>query len=419
MEKITRIELFHVSIPLPKPFYPSWIPGYPSSHCNMTLIRLTTGSGITGISAGYAMEQEREGLGNLLGPYLIGLDASNIPLVKQRLREAGYLGWRNVWIEAAFWDILGKLKEQPLYKLINPDSPIIDKISVYCSTGEIHSHDQRRQELLRIKEMGFAGVKMRVHDFEISKDIAHIELARKTLGEDFIIGVDANQGWRVTIIDDAPAWNLERAADFAKACEALGIAWLEEPLDMYAWDELAELRKRTKTKIAGGELNAGWHEMKIFLEKGSFDNYQPDATFNGGVSDCWRVAQECLDRNLDFSPHTWTNGIGFLINLHIHTAAGAKTLLEYPYEPPGWVPESRDGILAEPIYTDSKGQVEVPQAPGLGIRLDEDKMKRYAVKFFDITEAGIAWKTIKTKGFFSALGLAKKKTKIMMTFRFK
>lgn len=411
MEKISRIELFHVGIPLPKPFYPAWIPGYPSTHSNMTLIRLTTTSGITGISAGYAMEQEREGLGNLLGPYLIGLDAANVPLVKQRLREASYLGWRNVWIEAAFWDIKGKLESQPVYKLLNPDSPTVDAVPVYCSTGEIHPHDQRRQELLSIKAMGFSGVKMRVHDFEMAKDIAHLKLARTTLGDDFIIGVDANQGWRVTIIDDAPVWDLERATAFAKACEALKIAWLEEPLDMYAWDELAELRRRTKTKIAGGELNAGWHEMKIFFEKGSFDKYQPDATFSGGVSDCWRVAKECLHRGLGFSPHTWTNGVGFLINLHLHVAAGAQTLLEYPYEPPGWVPEARDGILTEPILIDRNGHVRVPQTPGLGIQLDEDKMKRYAVKFFEITEAGIAWKTVKTKGFFTALNLAKKKRK--------
>lgn len=411
MEKISRVELFHVSIPLPKPFYPAWIPGYPSTHSNMTLIQLTTTSGITGISAGYAMEREREGLGNLLGPYLIGLDATNISLVKQRLREASYLGWRNVWIEAALWDIKGKLENQPVYKLLNPDSSTVDTIPVYCSTGEIHSHDQRRQELLKIKEMGFAGVKMRVHDFEMAKDMAHLELARKTLGDNFIIGVDANQGWRVTIIDDAPVWDLERATAFAKACEALDIAWLEEPLDMYAWDELGELRTRTKTKIAGGELNAGWHEMKVFFEKGSFDIYQPDATFSGGVTDCWRVAKECLQRDLDFSPHTWTSGVGFLINLHIHVAAGAKTLLEYPYEPPGWIPEARDGILTEPILIDRNGHVPVPNMPGLGIRLDKDKMKRYAVKFFEITEAGIAWQAIKTKGLFTALSLVKKKRK--------
>lgn len=409
MDPIDRIELYHVSIPLNKPFYPTWIPGYPSTEANTTVIVLTTKSGIKGISGGYAMNTEREGLGNLLGPYLIGADPTDIDAVRQRLREASYLGWRNVWLEAAFWDIIGKMENKPLYKLLNPNSPDMDRVAVYCSTGEIHPHDQRKEELLKIKEMGFPGVKMRVHEFKIEKDISHIELARKTLGDDFTIGVDANQGWRVALIDDAPLWDLNRATEFGKACDDLSIAWLEEPMDMYDWDGLAELRKKIKTKVAGGELNAGWHEMKIFFEKESFDKYQPDACFNGGVKDCWRVAQECEKRGLDFSPHTWTTGIGLVTNLHIYAAAGAKNLLEYPYEPPGWIPEKRDGMLEEPVLIDKEGKIPVPNGPGLGVNLNEDVMKKHATKFFEITSTGVAWNTIKSKGLFSALKLAKKK----------
>lgn len=68
--KIDRIELFHVAIPLSKPFYPSWIPGYPQTVNRFTLLRLTTDDGVQGISAGMAFEREREGLGGLIGPYL-------------------------------------------------------------------------------------------------------------------------------------------------------------------------------------------------------------------------------------------------------------------------------------------------------------------------------------------------------------
>ncbi|MEZ5186070.1 MAG: hypothetical protein R2720_10030 [Candidatus Nanopelagicales bacterium] len=99
--KIERIELFHVAVPLPKPFYPAWIPGYPQTANRFTLMRLTTDEGVQGLAAGIAFEREREGLGGLLGPYLIGLDPLDMPTVRQRIREASYLGWRNYWIEAA------------------------------------------------------------------------------------------------------------------------------------------------------------------------------------------------------------------------------------------------------------------------------------------------------------------------------
>ena len=48
--KVDRIELYHVAIPLPKPFYPAWIPGYPQTVNRFTLLRLTTDDGVQGLA---------------------------------------------------------------------------------------------------------------------------------------------------------------------------------------------------------------------------------------------------------------------------------------------------------------------------------------------------------------------------------
>ena len=375
--KIDRIELFHVSIPLDKPFHPAWIPGYPQTANRCTLARLTTDDGVSGIAAGVAFEREREGLGSLLGPYLIGLDPTDIRTARQRIREASYLGWRNYWLEAAFWDILGQLEGKPLWQLLGGSPPDVpERVEVYASTGEIHPPAQRAEEVLRLCEQGFKTVKLRVHSFDPAEDIAQIETVRKAAGDHVTLGVDANQGWRVALIDDAPRWDLDRATEFAAACASNGIAWLEEPLDMYAWDELAELRRGSSVAIAGGELNGGWHEFRTMLEKGSLDCYQPDATFGGGISDCKRVADACRKRGLHFAPHTWTNGIGLLINLHVHAAGPMDHPLEYPLEPPGWIPQYRDGLLTEPVLADRNGTISVPRGPGLGIKIDEKQLAR-------------------------------------------
>ncbi|MCU0990159.1 MAG: hypothetical protein MUE63_11405, partial [Xanthomonadales bacterium] len=138
--KIDRIELFHVAIPLAKPFYPAWIPGYPQTANRFTLARLTTDDGVQGLAAGVAFEREREGLGSLLGPYLIGLDPTDIATARQRIREASYLGWRNFWLEAAFWDIRGTVERQPVWRLLaGPDGQRpAGRVEVYASTGEVH-----------------------------------------------------------------------------------------------------------------------------------------------------------------------------------------------------------------------------------------------------------------------------------------
>jgi D-galactarolactone cycloisomerase len=405
--KVDRIELFHVAIPLPKPFYPAWIPGYPQTVNRFTLMRLTTDDGVQGLAAGIAFENEREGLGGLLGPYLIGLDPTDIATARQRVREASYLGWRNYWIEAAFWDILGKVEGKPVWALLGGKEA--GRVAVYASTGEVHPPEQRAEEVLRLRDMGFQTVKLRVHSFDPAEDIAQVETVRRAVGDTMEIGVDANQGWRVALIDDAPLWTLERATDFAGACADLGVSWLEEPLDMYAYDEQAGLCRRSQVPIAGGELNGGWHEFKVMLEKGSYDIYQPDATMGGGIGDAKRVMDACREQGLGYTPHTWTNGLGFLINLQVYAAGPRDHALEYPYEPPGWIPEARDGILAEPIRVATDGTVAVPDVPGLGIELDEDKLARFGERYFEITSRGIAVKTIRDKGLFTALRLSRKR----------
>jgi D-galactarolactone cycloisomerase len=407
--KIDRIELFHVAIPLEKPFHPAWIPGYPQTANRFTLARLTTDDGVQGLAAGVAFEREREGLGSLLGPYLIGLDPTDIEAGRQRIREASYLGWRNYWLEAAFWDIKGKVEGKPVWQVLGGLSG--GRAEVYASTGEVHDPARRADEVLGLREAGFKTVKLRVHSFDPNEDIAQIATVRQAVGDSVELGVDANQGWRVALIDDAPLWTLQRATDFARACAEHDIAWLEEPLDMYAWDDLAELRRRSGVAIAGGELNGGWHEFRTMLEKGSLDIYQPDATFGGGISDACRVMQACREQGLTFAPHTWTNGIGLIINLHVYAAGDRKHPLEYPFEPPGWVPEVRDGLLSEPVRIDANGTIPIPDAPGLGIEIEEDKLRRYGDKFFDITTRGIAVKTIRDKGLFTALRLARRKSK--------
>lgn len=405
--KVDRIELFHVAIPLPKPFYPAWIPGYPQTVNRFNLVRVTTDEGVQGVAAGVAFEQEREGLGSLLGPYLIGLDPVDIPTVRQRIREASFLGWRNYWLEAAFWDIKGKVEGKPVWALLGGKEG--GRVNVYASTGEVHPPARRAEEVLELCDMGFKAVKLRVHSFDPAEDVAQVEAVRRAVGDSVMLGVDANQGWRVALIDDAPLWTLERAVDFARACMDLGVAWIEEPLDMHAYDELADLCRQSDVPIAGGEMNGGWHEFKVMLEKGSYDIYQPDATMGGGIGDAARVMETCRERGLGYTPHTWTNGLGFLINLHVFAAGPRTHPIEYPFEPPGWVPEARDGLLVEPIQVSADGTVAVPDAPGLGIEIDEARLARYGEKYFEITSRGLAVKTIRDKGLFTALRLARKK----------
>lgn len=404
--KISEIELYHVSVPLKHTFWPTWIPGYPQTHNRFTLIRITTDEGVEGYSAGTAMGTERQGLGDLLGGYLIGADPTDIGRIQGLLKQAGFLGWRNFWIEPACWDIAGKAQGKPVYELLGGEARPVE---VYCSFGELHEPGRRVEELLAMKERGFRTFKLRVKAAEFKDDVRLIQEVRKGVGDGPVIGVDANQGWLVSIVDRLPAWDLQRASDFARACADHGIEWLEEPLDWHDYDGLAALKKIAPVKISGAELNHGWDEIKIMFEKDCFHVYQPDATFAGGIAQVRQVIEACHERDRLFSPHTWTNGIGFYVNWNMVLADKANRLpLEYPLEEPSWVPQFREGII-EPIVPDQNAMLQPFRRPGLGFEIDGKLLRKYGKRFYRITGRSLAFKVIREKGLKTALALKKRK----------
>jgi D-galactarolactone cycloisomerase len=402
MSRVARIELFHVAAPLPATFRPAWIPGFPQNENRFTLIRVTTDDGVVGVSAGPAMGRERQGLGDLVGPYLIGADATDIGLVQQRLREMSYLGWRNWWIEPAFWDIRGKLAAKPVWELLGGKP---SAVRLYASSGEVRDPGARIREAEARLAEGFSAIKIRVHDFDERVDEQQtIETARALDGR-MRIGVDANQAWRVTAIGPAPLWDLARARRFAAVCADHGVSWLEEPLPMDGYDDLAALTAESRVPIAGGELHTGaLPELRMMVERRCYSIFQPDAIFTGGIQQTLALARLCRQHGLRYTPHTWTNGIGFAVNLHVFLASGFadSELLEYPIDPPGWVPAARDALLETP-FEHARGRLAAPSLPGLGVQIDARALRRHGQRYFVMDKKRLVWFSLRTRGLRASL----------------
>jgi L-alanine-DL-glutamate epimerase-like enolase superfamily enzyme len=395
-ERVAVIELYHYSSPLPATFRPSWIPGFPQNENRATLIRVITDGGIEGWSAGPAIGRERAGLGGLLGPYLVGENAEDIDLIQQRLREMSYLGWRNWWIEPAFWDIKGKLAGKPVCELLG-GAP--RTVNLYASTGEVKTPEQRIEEAEARFEEGFRTIKIRVHEDE-ARDIDQVRRTAEAVGHKMAIGVDANQAWRVTAVADAPLWDLERAKRFADVCADSRIAWIEEPLPMDAYEDLAALTAYSKVPIAGGELHtSALAELKMMIERRCYSIFQPDAMFSGGIKQTFEVIGLCRSAGLTYTPHTWTNGVGFAVNLQLMAASGFadEKELEYPLDPPGWVPEARDSMLTQPFLHD-KGTLKMPAGPGLGIEIDPRALRKHGKRFFKMDRKRLAFFALRDRG---------------------
>jgi L-alanine-DL-glutamate epimerase-like enolase superfamily enzyme len=278
-------------------------------------------------------------------------------------------------VEVALWDIIGKATGQPIYRLLGGGS---DKLKAYASTGEVRPTDARVEACKQTVAEGFRAIKLRFHSPDWRDDVKTLEAVRKAVGDKVDIMVDGNWGWRISPEQHRHRWDLKTAIAAAKAMEEYGVYWLEEPLDAYDYNAIAELRsKLTTLRLAGGELNRGPEEIKTYLEKGCYDVYQPDCTFIGGISTTRKIAAMVEAEGKVFTPHTWTNGVGLVANLHCAAASSRVPYIEFPYDPPLWGPEHRDFIFKEPVRIDSEGYVWLPQGPGLGIELDEDKLAQY------------------------------------------
>ena len=380
---ITGIEATYLDIPLPADFFPSWIPGRTQSHNRCVVVEVSDDSGQVGIGTATCFERQQAEVVNyiavdLIGQFLIGADPFEIEKHSKLVtRFAMMFGARPWLLECALWDLMAKLAGQPLYKLLGGAR---QSIPLYCSFGEslLVKDVAARKEAVdaRIAD-GFRAFKLRSRSADYRDDIRLMEAIRDHVGDEIGLMIDCNQGWNLSPL--GAEWSYEEAYQFCRAAESLGFRWVEEPRHRFDFEGLTRLCADVKITIAGGELNQGLHEFKVLIDRDCLDKLQPDVTLAGGIAMARKVATLCEARGKGFSPHTWTNGIGLLLNLHLACGVPNCDILEYPFEEPGWVPEARDAMLLDPPRP-RDGVLQVPSGPGIGVELDRDVMEKYGTR---------------------------------------
>lgn len=357
--KITDIRVTHLSRELAPPFHAAWDP-VPRTSFAATLVFVETDEGLVGVGSGDTMA----GFG-AYAEHFIGHDPLRMVRHVETIESINFHAGRFWPLEVALWDLVGQICGQPVATLFGG---AVDKLPVYASTGELRSPQERAESALALREEGFRAMKIRIDPRHAAEGVAAVAAVREAVGHDLDLMVDLNQAWR-------PAGDTTRSIDvpaarrIAEQLRELDVLWLEEPLRGDDRRGLAELRRSTGMRVAGGEMTQTFGELLALLDGDAYDIYQNDVVLAAGMHRSRQLAELARARNRGFTPHTWSNGIGLLANLHVAAGVGAGPYLEYPYDPPGWTPERRDFMLAEPLRVDAEGYLHVPSAPGLGLRL--------------------------------------------------
>jgi L-alanine-DL-glutamate epimerase-like enolase superfamily enzyme len=357
--RITAIRLERRALDLDPPFRAAWDP-VPRGRLEATIVLVETDEGLTGVGSGDAMD------GFTTYEHLfVGQDPLDLERHVRTLETIAFHAGRFWPLEAALWDIAGQARGVRVAELFGGK---LERVPVYASTGEAQSPAERAESAWALRDEGFRALKLRIDRDHLAEGVATVGAVREAVGSSMEIMVDLNEGWRMPG-DVRPALDFETVRRVALELREYDILWLEEPRPGWDVQGLANLRASTRVPLAGGEMVRTTAEFDAYLDAGALDVYQPDAVLAVGLLRAREVAERAQEHGHRYTPHTWTNGLGLLANLHVAAGVGAAPYLEFPYDPPAWTPERRDFMLAEPLVLDADGYLPVPDRPGLGVVL--------------------------------------------------
>jgi galactonate dehydratase len=357
---------------------------------SVALIEIETSGGMTGVGetyAGYFCAEVVPGIVDFFKPILIGQDLGDIDELWTRMYHCGQF-WCRIGlglsvingIEAALWDLKGKLENKPVYQLLGGLKH--ESLPAYGSGG--HSDfplDKLARKLDLYLSLGFKAFKIGAGSFcesrgyEISCDpqqaaeieVTKLEFLRGKYGREIDLMMDAHMGSGHSHI-----WTLPVAQAVMKAVESYGLVFFEEPLHYTDPKGYTELCKSTSTPIAGGEMLTGTYEWGLFVERDCFDIGQPDASFTGGLREVMKVADMLAKKDRMIATHSWGAGASLMQNIHVAFACANTRIVEVA---PAFGPLHSE--MMGDSFRMKEGRLYPPQSPGLGITVSEELKRQY------------------------------------------
>jgi L-alanine-DL-glutamate epimerase-like enolase superfamily enzyme len=301
----------------------------------------------------------------LLEPVVNGRDPMAVPgtwlamvdSVRNATR-AGAVGYALSAVDVALWDLKARLLDLPLVDLFGA---IHDRVAVYGSGGFTTYDDQRTPEQLShwVHGQGIPRVKIKIgesHGAVEDRDLHRIALARRVIGPEVELYVDANGGYTV-----------KQAVRVMRASREADVRWLEEPVSSDDLDGLATVRTMVDADVAAGEYGTDTHYFRRMCQAHAVDCLQIDATRAGGYTEWFRSAAVADCHGLQVSAHCAPN---------LHAAAAAATPNVRHLE---WFHDHVriESLLFEGALDPSGGTVRPARGPGHGLTFRSEEAERY------------------------------------------
>jgi L-alanine-DL-glutamate epimerase-like enolase superfamily enzyme len=332
-----------------------------------TLISVHTDEGVVGLGSVFTSEALVQASLDLLRDQFIGESALEPTRVSEKLHQNTFWQGRGgsvthtiSGIDIALWDILGQVTGQPISRLLG--GIYRNRVRPYASVLMQEPKDLV-PVLADLKAQGFTAFKIGWGPFgRVSKEVdrAIVAAARKTIGDDSLLAVDA--GGSDAYWHSDPKWAINTAHMLAE----YNVAWFEEAMTPDDYKGFADLTAASPVPISGGEVLTRRQTFQPYLMDRLVNIIQPDVTKVGGISEFMRIAQTAEDQHVRVIPHGWNTAVGLAVDLQLAAALPRTDLVEY-CTGSAYI----DAIVVNPWTLDSEGMLEISTKPGLALELDQ------------------------------------------------
>ena len=358
---------------------------FSAKHHNATrnwllLTLLTDEPELVGLGDASPMENDAEVMSLVQGwmeRYLVGKDPLDSEVIWTTLYQdaqarAGRLATTALsGIDIALWDLKGKILGQPVYRLLGGAHR--KRLRVYANGWYTNpgSPEQNAAEAKRVVAMGYTAMKF---DPFGQENYYTISPGEAQMAEDRVAAVREAVGPEVDILVEAHAkFNVATAIQLGKRLEKYRPLVYEEPTSPENISELAEVRGRVNIPIATGERLYTKFPFAQILEQRAADVLQPDIANAGGVTELKKIAAMAEAYHVTMAPHNVCSPVGAMVELHLDASMTNFLIQEYHAEfYTGHYFTVTDGFPRQ-----KDGYVEIGDAPGLGLTLNDDEIARH------------------------------------------
>ena len=365
--KIASIETVTVNVPFRRRHRSH---GRAGRGVTRTIVKVHTDSGITGLGE-TLHHQSKYVIDHVLAPAVIGQDPRDLAKLRARclpgLGMPGTFGrawesdpWAYSGVEMALYDILGKAADRPLHTLWG--GLVRDRVPFtayyYPPAGEVDPEIIAEGAATVMAGMRADTLEMKVGVLEPERDVETIRRLRERIGPHTSVRIDANGGW-----------SPQTAIRILGALEPYRLANVEEPCRGLA--PLADVRKETSIP-----LSTHYPDAAVVARLHAADNIVFDLPSEGGLDSAREAAAAAASLGLGFWMRS-TGELGIATAAIVHLAAAIPSMAHANQT----VLHLLDGDVIRTPFSLEDGHATVPDAPGLGVDLDEGLMREYARRF--------------------------------------